>query len=825
MENIKSRLEQNKNKVSKENKIEKTGEEKRAELILRYINEHIIKNNKDILDKNSDEIKEIEDYYAPMSAMEKANALYSSVMAYMTDRRMIKQKELKEKEQEKEVGEERPDEFLLSEIFVLSKDKDVRKLLPETYGKARIDKIKYRDRGNQEFWDDMWEEIRKGNTDISLENLEPGQIVFLWKEVKQQINEKEEEYKNVAKAYFLKQLDKASKIKGARTKLSVLAKNLNYLMKFKSRIEELQGFPKTKENTDMAAIFKFENLKEYKKQLDKDNFVWLPSRKNILTTIEEALMNGHIPFLIGESGTGKSHEAVVAGEEVTGHPPTQIACSRKTGKADLIEEQAISDEGESYYEYKPLMEAFTGYTNSLEKEPKYKEGRIVRLDEAGLLSEEAFAIIKEACQVRPGSIFHGREVLPGAGIIFTSNPVGARYPNRVEFDPAMQREVSEIIVDYPDMTLERNEKGKDKKFGPELFEFALATLFDENKHINVAEEEIIPAYEKNEIPEDEREILSDGSVVVAKDEIIEDMADKRHGALWRFCAAVKAVQDSFVYGNSSTEKYPDTLLRFVEIGDGDDDIEIKTDGSGSPLTLSKSTITLGDFTKWMQGFNARREKMEEEYWVETLTEWLNLKIESYIKQTKDLNDKRKIRAIFKYFHFLEDNIEDVKEAKPLTPKRIGYLSPLVPRSLYVKKPKKVEKKEAKQEEIKIETYETKEVMLENGDKIFIKAIPFEFEFKSSDDSENITDIVDLDQKFIFEKEIYFFAGVAEGNNSDYDGMLVAKIETEDLYKIFSSEEVDFGILQYQKELFNKNEESIEKQVLEYNEWYGCPSIK
>ena len=43
-------------------------------------------------------------------------------------------------------------------------------------------------------------------------------------------------------------------------------------------MEELDGMPKTAENTDAAANFQYEKLKNYKEQLDK-GFVWLPSRK------------------------------------------------------------------------------------------------------------------------------------------------------------------------------------------------------------------------------------------------------------------------------------------------------------------------------------------------------------------------------------------------------------------------------------------------------------------------------------------------------------------------------------------------------------------
>src|SRR3989338_7361570 len=116
-------------------------------------------------------------------------------------------------------------------------------------------------------------------------------------------------------------------------------------------------------------------------------------------------------------------------------------------------------------------------------------------------------------------------MLPGAGAIWTSNPVGPRYPDRHAPDPAMRRELAEIYVPYPEMTPEN----------PELYEAALAALEDENYHISIAPEELKPSYDKKILPEAERTVLEDGSIVVARDEIVLNAADERHSALWRFC--------------------------------------------------------------------------------------------------------------------------------------------------------------------------------------------------------------------------------------------------------------------------------------------------
>ena len=125
----------------------------------------------------------------------------------------------------------------------------------------------------------------------------------------------------------------------------------------------------------------------------------------------------------------------------------------------------------------------------------------------------------------------------------------------------------------------------------------------------------------------------------------------------------------------------------------------------------------------MQGFNERREKQDAQFRVDTLTEWLDFKINTYLKQA-DSADKDKIKAIFKHYHFLEGiKPLDIPIAKPLTPKEIGYLSPRVPRPLHIQRPQKTETKA----EVKAERsepagkYETREVLLDSGERILIES--------------------------------------------------------------------------------------------------------
>lgn len=754
-----------------------TEQEKRARLILRYIENKIIGENESA---GEDEDGEIKAYFDKMNGREKADVLYGKIMAYTMD----KQAETARKKEAEEKGEEfqstEADPYLISEIRILFNDSETQELFSDTYGEARVDAKKFR---ISEF----------GN---------------LWKDSEEEIKQKEAVYKELERKIHLNQIVGEGRISSAKSRMSRLAENLSALKKRREEMEILEGFSKTPENTDIAAQFQYEQLKKYKDQL-KQGFVWLPSRKKIHQETVSAILNHRWPVLIGEAGSGKSDQADAAAIELTGYLPTEVECESTTGEKQLIMDKDIDPEtGGGYDKYSPLMQAFTGYEDSRQKEPKFKNGRIVRFDESGRLGPKAYSVIKKARQKKQGEDFYGREVLPGASAIWTSNPVGPRYPDRHAPDPAMRRELAEIKVDYPDMSVNN----------PELYEFALTALLDENNHISVAKQEIAPAYEKKEISEDKREILEDGSIIIAKDEIVQDMSDARHGALFRFCGAIKTLQDSFVYGNAETEKYPDTLLRFKEDADGN--IEVPTDGSGEPLTLSTSTVTLGELASWMSGFNERRQKQDPEFHVDTLTEWLDFKINTYLKQA-DKADKGKIHAIFKHFNFLERAIPDIKRAEPLTPKEIGYLSPRVPRPVYLEKPKNTGMPLTPENPPKeIKEYETVQVLLESGERVLIKKDEFIIENGRWDINTKsfMSREIKPGKEFRFKDEYFSFAGAVEDVNYEYNGKPVGQFFGEEgLYKTFSIEELDFGILQYEIEEDRLNVNTIEDDVKDFCE--------
>lgn len=767
--------------------VAETGQKRKADLMSRFIETRVIGGNETL---EAEEEQELREYYAALSPRERADILYGKMMAFMIDRQTEKarKKDLGGKDHPFEY--EKPDPYLISEIKILFSDPEVKQLLPSTYGEARVD----------------------------VKNLRASEMANLWEQTVRELHEKEMAYQELERSLHLNEISGSGKVSAAKSRMARLAENLSSLEKRKAKVATLEGLPHTIENTDAAANFQYENLKEYRRQL-VSGFVWLPTRKRIHQKTVSAILNHRWPVLIGEAGSGKSDQADAAALELTGHLPTHIACSSKTGEVDLIKDIAIDRKnGGSYDKYGALMQAYTGYEDSRQEKSAVQTGRIVRLDEAYRIPHESsgYSILKETRQVKAGDLFHDRKVLPGAGAIWTTNPPGPRYPGRTVPDAAMRREVAEIEVPYPEMSLEN----------PELYEFALAALQDENYHIAASEEELAPSYEKKEIPENQREVLEDGSIVVAKDQIIQNMADQRHGALWRFTAAIKALQDSFVYGNAGTEKYPDSLLRFKE--DADENIEVTSDGTGDPLTLSSSTVTLGELSSWMEGWNERRQKQDQEFRVETLTEWLNFKIKTYLDQA-DKDDKGKLRAIFRHFGFLDRSIvPDSSKADPLTPRKIGYLSPRVPRPVYLEKPAALETADAKPAATEFKEargYETREVLLEDGSKVLMKIKNLDLENGIFDpDSNKLASIeISIGKKFTIQGESFVFAGIVEDESHPLNGQPVGQLASgEKLYRVFTAQELDRGIEQEFKNLIGETGiDDLKDDLLDYWRNEGC----
>jgi hypothetical protein len=162
------------------------------------------------------------------------------------------------------------------------------------------------------------------------------------------------------------------------------------------------------------------------------------------------------------------------------------------------------------------------------------------------------------------------------------------------------------------------------------------------------------------------------------------------------------------------------------------------------------------------------------------------------------------------------------EDKPLTPKEIGYLSPRVPRPVYVEKPAKEEQSDQdmlnKKEITEVKEHETKEVLLENGERVLIKVSNFTLENGSFDKAtKTLAPLeVTIGQRFRVEDEDFIFAGVVEDKRSSYNGQPVGYFASgEKLHRVFDPEQLDFGILKEFRYSLEKDSEKLGKEVEDF----------
>jgi len=644
-----------------------------------------------------------------LSPRERADLLYEKLMSRDQALKAIQEEQRKTPD----VEPEPIDSYLTSEIDVLWSDSETQKVFLDRYSEARMDAKAYR----------------------------LSELGGEYSTVDQAIVDVEGQYRDLSKELFLGQVTRPDKLSSARGKASSLAKRLIELRDKRQHIIDLEDVPHIPENTDVAAMIMYDTLTKYHQEA-QDGFVWLPSRTTLLETIKQSLQNGRWPWLEGEAGTGKSDLADAAAIQLTGNEPTHIPCTSRTNAGNIISDKDIAGQNEgggSFLTYQPLMQAATGYENSQQPTSPFSTGRIARFDEAGRLPSDspAYAIIKEARQLKPGDMWYGKRVLRGFGSIFTSNPVGPRYPDRHEPDPAMRRELSKVNVDYPPMSAE----------DPELYEFMLSTLIDENRHIAVSGSELSPAYIRQNVANGET--LPDGRKVIAREELIADPTDGRHGTLYRLSYAVRELQNAFNYGNVSS--IPDSALRFrTEQGK----IVIDKNGTGEPLTLSTSTITLGEVASWMRGFNERTLKDDPNFQTKNLTEYMQLKLKLYLDQA-DPDDREKIRAIFDHFHLFDER-KVPAVSSPLTPKDIGYLSPRTPRPAILSE---THHKPSGQPLVESKTpakYQDVSVVFEDGKSRLVNPSPMEIDKKGKKIN------VKSGTSFILDGQKYKYIGYFEG---------------------------------------------------------------
>jgi len=762
----------------------KTVQEKKARLILRYINKKIIEGNK-LADKERE--TKIKEHYKGKSPREKADELHRKVIVYMLHEQ--KRKEMIEKETKEEENKHKtPDEInpsLISRIKILANDPEVQRLLPDTYGQARVDQKMFGASEIAKDWHSLEESVAKNTKALA--------------KIKQDL--------------FQENIQGDDDIDEARSEIVELGDDIEEDKGAQDGITELVGYERTSLNTDNVAMLHYEKLKKYREQLD-NGFVWLPSREEINEKAMRVIESGNPKqtrkgvFFISEPGSGKTEQIRAISEYLTGMERVKISCGPKTGESQLLGQGKVFpgatkvEEGTFTDFTRSASGAWTGYDYSYDDKPTRDHSQVVELDEMprAFENETFFVALKGFFAIKDGDIMPGtnKKVLPGRVMIGSGN-MGQHHGPKT-FPPALEREFIVIPVDYPEMD----------KSNPELYEFMLTTLMEEGV-IRAPKKELSPAYQKREIPEDERKILSDGSIVVAKKEIIDDPTNKEHGFLYRLAYAIKAVQNSYMARgeeNSYIDYRDRELLRSKR---GNNDTKFVSD-TGKEIILG-TTITLNDIIGWAVGYNKETKKKS----AQTLSEYLQSKLLEKIEEKYE--DSEELRAIFSHFHLLDEVSVDYN-AKPITPKEIGYLSPRVPRPVYVEKSQIQEQGvEGLGTEIinkKVEEYETKEVILEDGVRVLVRVQELTLEDGSFDlETESLVTLtVDKGRKIRIGNKDFVFTGIIEDKNSEHNGSPIVKSSNEDLYSIFSKKEIDSGIFSHDS---SKVIEDIEIAILNLTE--------
>ena len=727
----------------------------RAQSISRYVEKIISDGSLD--SKATAEFSEI---FKLASDAEKATQIFDSLMDYVWTKKAIREEKATQSKAEEETIDEQIDPYFIAKLKYLWSDEKAREIFLKKYQEDHED--------NKE----------AGISDFSRE----GQRINI------QVEQKEKVHKELEQALFLGKITRPDQLSAAKTKLSLLAKQLIDLhhqkedfSNLKMNGKELEAAP---ENTDILAQADFEKIQKYHQELNsKDRFVWLPHfKENLLPKILNAIGNTKkFPMLIGEAGSGKTNLVKATAKLLTGENELEEGCTTRTNETDLISDTKL--QGASTFEkYGKIVQAFTGYEDSRQEKPVNEKGRVVFLEELLKVDlDKVFSIVKTLAQKRVGDDFDSeirKKVLPGSALIAATNPPGTRH-NLPQIPPAFEREFTMIEVDYPPMT----------QSDPQLYDFMRAALVSEQGTIAASRKELSPAFASIEIADGRT--LEDGRKIIGEEKIIEDPTDKKHGYLYRLSFALKALQDSYVsYGQVGTGK---DLLRYTTNSEGVAQI---APSGGEMLTLSKAIITLKDIDGFMQGFKNRHEKADENFQTESLAEFMRFKLEKFLAEANQ-EDQLKLRAIFNYFHLLDElsasEKAEIKNSEPITAKEIGYLSPTVPRPLKLIIPQEKNKSGEKPIEQLPETIsplESNSVMLESGEMIKIKDYSFEFQ------KDYRTILVRKNVSFKIGTEEFYFAGiVADKQNLDAEQLVVqlaSEKKDEQLFRIMTRAEIESG---------------------------------
>lgn len=452
-----------------------------------------------------------------------------------------------------------------------------------------------------------------------------------------------------------------------------------------------------RENVNLAAISKYDDLEKYARDFQTKGFIWSPSRLKLLGSITKNLANMVPTLLVGEAGSGKTQLARTAVKLLQGEfPRAVVGAPFSPAKPELMGLQQIDGaSGQTSWTFGELIAAATGFQGSKEMKTYLDQfvdgikkagakaieatGSIIFIDEANLFDPGAFeSYIKSIIGLRPGESFRAG-ALPGValriaekgfGILLAINQADARYSNRNEFPPSLARLFRNgwTAVDYPEMKIGPANEGKQEN-KCELFDMLLASLMTRDGRILLSPNQIQPVYEKVEVDKAagthtmvvdmaKTNFLDYSEEEISRGRTRKVSKEPSHGALFRFALLVRATNDLF------SEKKIILPGEQAILSDQD--------------KLTYTVLDLGVVMTWMKELGGRAGiDLNHELW-QRLQQFSQT-----IPKTasEDLRVFKKLAAAHGFDLSLEPEIRPKPYVQILSEREIGNLSPEVPRPI------------------------------------------------------------------------------------------------------------------------------------------------
>lgn len=261
------------------------------------------------------------------------------------------------------------------------------------------------------------------------------------------------------------------------------------------------------------------DLRAYRRQYDRGRIIKTPFVKEKIGQITDELSKGHVVFISGETGIGKTEVARIAAKSFSKAEPLLVRGYAGMSSDELFGHTVLTDRPEartlnlskeidqalsalktkfpnpSRQDEADLVKGILTKSNVTTSEyligavyQAAKEGRVVIIDEANYIPPELLAKLNDIMTKRPGEKINVQEdgigditVRKGFGIIFTGNinpPAGVgdqRYIGRYKLDLAFQDRISHIPYGY----LPQAVQGNQTSYSPEqkqLFTIAMTTV-------------------------------------------------------------------------------------------------------------------------------------------------------------------------------------------------------------------------------------------------------------------------------------------------------------------------------------------------------------